>query len=314
VSNSQLIYQFKTYKSSCFMNFTLQNAIAESDKYFNEDPRNTGGWETCEHTSDGINYLVSKHYLKTKDGADVYVTKCNMTVKGTTVQDLLNTYLTQQGTWDFASTSLIQCIENRGSSEVMYAQHKVLSAASVKKDCVFERTHSISGNTAKVYATSIVHPSRPEKYQGYGRSFILFHGCYIIETSPGTIDFTFVHCYDFNGWVHDKFIIAEKAKTAARMNKLVRGTKNAQIVTATNPLILQSNTNKQPTVSYAEYNNMVREAQPTYIPEKSNVHQHPHSQNLKEVNNDSTGFNYCPSCGNPSKGMRFCSGCGQKLF
>jgi hypothetical protein len=62
-----------------------------------------------------------------------------------------------------------------------------------------------------------------------------------IETSPGVVDFTFVHCYDFNGWVHDKFVIAEKAKTAARMNKIARGTKNAQIVAVSNPLQVSSN-------------------------------------------------------------------------
>jgi len=296
------------------MEHSLSSATSEADKYFHEDPRNSAAWESCDHNSDGINYLVSKHYLKTKDGADVYVTKCNMTVKGTTVQDLLSTYLNQQGVWDFASTSLIQSIENKGSSEIMYCQHKVLSAASVKKDCVFERTIVQNSNSAKVYATSVVHPSRPEKYQGYGRSFILFHGCYIIETSPGLIDFTFVHCYDFNGWVHDKFVVAEKAKTAARMNKLVRGTKSAQIVTVTNPLIIQNNSNKPQTSSYAEYNSMVRDAQPTYIPQTSNVHQQPPSQNLQATNSTTTGPNFCPSCGQASKGMRFCAGCGQKLF
>jgi len=299
------------------MNFTLSSAIAEADKYYYEDHRSAPGWESCEHNSDGINYLVSKHYLKTKDGADVFVTKCNMTVKSTP-QDLLNTYLNGQANWDFASTSMIQSIENRGSSEIMYAQHKVLSAASVKKDCVFERSHSLTSNGAKAYATSVTHPSRPEKYQGYGRSFILFHGCYINETSPGTCDFTFVHCYDFNGWVHDKFIIAEKAKTAARMNKLVRATKNAVLVPATNPLVLNPvplnpNVTKITSgASYAEYNQLIRDAQPTFIPETSNVHQMP-PQHLS-TQNQSGGPNFCPTCGASSKGMRFCAGCGQKLF
>jgi len=304
------------------MNFTMSSAIAEADKYYYEDHLRSGGWESCEHTSDGINYLICKHFLKTKDGADVFVAKCNMSVKSTP-SELLNTYLNGQGTWDFASTSLVQCIGNNGGNEIMYAQHKVLSAASVKKDCVFERTQVQTSNGYKVYATSVSHSSRPEKYQGYGRSFILFHGCYIFETSPGICDFTFVHCYDFNGWVHDKFIIAEKAKVAARMNKIVRGTKNAVIVPVTNPVIIQSVSNKPSSSSYAEYNQMIRDAQPTYVPEPSNYHQSPLHQPVKPqniqptiVNNNTTnsGPNFCPSCGNPSKGMRFCAGCGQKLF
>jgi hypothetical protein len=310
------------------MNFTLSSATAEADKYYYEDHKTAGGWESVEHNSDGINYLISKHYLKTKDGADIFVTKCNMTVK-TSTQDLLNTYLNGQGTWDFSSTSSVLSIGNNGGNEIMYAQHKVLSAASVKKDCVFERTVVNVNNGVKVYATSVTHQSRPEKYQGYGRSFILFNGCYILETNPGVCDFTFVHCYDFNGWIHDKFILAEKAKTAARMNKIVRGTKNAVIVPVTNPLIIQtnSNSNKPAQSSYAEYNQLIRDAQPVYTPEPSNPHQssrplyepihatNPQLQNLQPVNtSSSTGPNFCPSCGGASKGMRFCAGCGHKLF
>jgi hypothetical protein len=88
-------------------------------KYYHEDPQTAGGWESVEHNSDGINYLVSKHYLKTKDGADVFVTKCNMTVKGCTVADLFATYWNQQGTWDFASTSAVQILEDRGNSQIV---------------------------------------------------------------------------------------------------------------------------------------------------------------------------------------------------
>jgi len=296
--------------------FTLQQAISEVDRYYNENPQNAGGWESVEHNSDGINYLASKHYLKTKDGADVFVTKCNMTVKSS-VSDLFNTYWNTQPTWDFASTSAVQILEDRGSDQVVYAQHKVLSAASVKKDCVFERTSSLNSNSEKAYATSVTHSSRPEKYQGYGRSFIYFHGCFIIETSPGVCDFTFVHCYDFNGWVHDKFVIAEKAKTAARMNKIARGTKNAVIVPVTNPLKIQSNNSNssQVSVSYADYNQMIREAQPIYVPEPENTHQQPPRQNLQAQQPlTSGGPNFCPGCGAGSKGMRFCQGCGNKLL
>lgn len=273
--------------------------------------------------------MVSKHYLKTKDGADVFVTKCNMTVKGCTVGDLFATYWNTQGTWDFASTSAVQILEDRGNSQIVYLQHKVLSAASVKKDCVIERTSTVTNSTAKAYATSVVHKDRPEKYNGYGRSFLIFHACYIQETSPGTLDFTFVHCYDFNGWVHDKFVIAEKAKTAARMNKIVRGTKNAQIVPVTNPLQVNSTSNSQSSSgnlqrsvqsnSYADYNAMIREAQPTFVPEPSNPNQMPPSQGLRQQqptsnNAPTSGPNFCPSCGASAKGMRFCQGCGTKLF
>jgi hypothetical protein len=36
------------------------------------------------------------------------------------------------------------------SDAEVYLQHKVLSAASVKKDCVIERTSSVTNNGAKV--------------------------------------------------------------------------------------------------------------------------------------------------------------------
>jgi hypothetical protein len=245
-----------------------------------------------------------------------------MIVKGTSVQALLDQYMTQQGVWDFGSTSCIQILEQNGNNQIVYLQHKVLSAASVKKDCVIERTQVMVNNGAKVYATSVANNARPEKYQGYGRSFLLFHGCYILETSPGVIDFTFVHCYDFNGWVHDKFVTAEKAKTASRMAKLVKGTKGAVLTTPSTPLVLRGGPQQQQpgtrtaqhttTNSYAEYNNLIREAQPVFIPETHNPHQSAPTQNLNVA--QSSGPNFCPSCGTPTKGMRFCASCGTKLF
>jgi hypothetical protein len=53
------------------------------------------------------------------DGADVFVTKCNMTVKGCSVADLFATYWNTQGTWDFASTSAVQILEDRGNSQIV---------------------------------------------------------------------------------------------------------------------------------------------------------------------------------------------------
>jgi len=177
-----------------------------------------------------------------------------------------------------------------------------------------------TNNKSKVYDTSVPHKSRPEKHEGYGRSYLLFHGCYILETSPGVIDFTFVHCYDFAGWVHDKFVTAEKSKTAARMSKLVKGTKGAVLTTPSSPLVLnsapvQNNNSKVAQFStsntYAEYNTLIRDAQPTFYPESSNPHQSAPTQNLQSTGQ---GPNFCPGCGNATKGMRFCATCGNKLF
>jgi len=304
------------------VSFTVESAQAEADRFYYEDHINVSGWEICDHTSEGINYLVSKKYLQTKDGAEVFVNKCNMVVKGATVQALLDRYMTQQGDWDFGSTSNVQILEQNGNRQTVYLQHKVLSAASVKKDCVIERNQVLSPGSAKVYATSVNHKSRPDKYEGYARSFLLFHGCYIVEKQQGLIDFTFVHCYDFNGWVHDKFVIAEKSKTAARMCKLVKGTKGAVLTTPSTPLVLKAGSSQQQQVkstsgittsNYAEYHNLIRDAQPAFMPEPSNPHQMPPPQHL-QYPAPSVGYNFCPGCGNPSKGMKFCAGCGYKLF
>jgi len=164
---------------------SLTDATIEADKFYHEAHSVETGWESVEHTQEGINYLIAKHYLKTKDGADVYVTKCNMTVQSTP-QALLNTYLTGQSNWDFASTSLFEVVETKGENhQIVYGQHKVLSAASQKKDTVLERKYSLKSNEARVYATSVNHPNRPEKYQNFARSFVLFHGVYIIEKITG---------------------------------------------------------------------------------------------------------------------------------
>jgi len=303
---------------------SLSTASGEADKFFYEDPATSGGWEAVEHNQEGINYLVSKHYLRTKDGADVFVTKCNLKVKSTP-QALLNTYLNTQTNWDFASTSSFEVLENKGEAhQIVYAQHKVLSAASNKKDSVVERTWSLKPGEARVYATSVNHNSRPEKYQNYARSFVMFHGVYITEIAHGVCEFTIVYCYDFNGWVHDKFILAEKSKLAARMNKIVKSTQGAQILAVTNPLILPSTSNNSnnKSASYAEYNQIMKDNAPTWesVPVERNQSKplyQPVKQQPTPVNPPSQsggGPNFCPSCGTSAKGMRFCSGCGTKLF
>lgn len=42
-----------------------------------------------------------------------------MIVKGTSVQALLDQYMTQQGVWDFGSTSLVQVIEQNGNNQIV---------------------------------------------------------------------------------------------------------------------------------------------------------------------------------------------------
>jgi len=307
---------------------SLSNAVGEADKYFHEDPVTSPGWESVEHNQEGIQYLVSKFYLKTKDGADVYVTKCHMKVKSSP-QALLNTYLNTQTNWDFASTSAFEVLENKGeNSQIVYAQHKVLSAASNKKDSVVERTWTLKPGEARIYATSVNHSARPEKYQNYARSLVLFSGVYITETSTGVCDFTWVYSYDFNGWVHDKFILAEKSKLAARMNKIVKTTNGAYIVPVTNPLIIQSTGNRggNQGASYAEYNQAMKDNAPSWSQNTAPVdrvqskplYQPMKPQPVQVVESQpqqlSGGIAFCPNCGTGCKGMRFCAGCGNKLF
>jgi hypothetical protein len=102
------------------------------------------------------------------------------------------------------------------------------------------------------------------------------------------------------------------------MSKIARGTKNAVIVPVTNSIQVNSgNTTTTTSVSYADYNQLIRDAQPVYTPEPSNVHQQPPRQNLQYVQEQpqqTAGPNFCPKCGQGSKGMKFCQGCGNKLF
>jgi len=257
----------------------------------------------------------------------VFVTKCNYTVQ-CQPQALFNTYWNGQAQWDFASVSKLESLENRGNSQIMYAQYKALSAASNKKDCVWEKTSNINGNRYQAYAVSVVHPQRPDKFQNHARSFIVFHSCYIVENSPGVCDFTFVWCYDFNGWIHDKFIEGEKGKVATRMNKIIRSTPGAAIVP--NPSPFASAGGPAPnnnSASYQEYNNVMREAQPVFTPTPNPApvnrsmsqpfKPQPAAYTLEPVVQNiapTSGPNFCPGCGAGCKGMRFCASCGYKMF
>jgi len=141
-----------------------------------------------------------------------------------------------------------------------------------------------------------------------------------LKKSQEECDFTFVWCYDFNGWVHDKFIVAEKAKVAARMNKLVRSTQGAAIVPVKSPLILQANnqSSSKPSSSYAEYNQACKDAQPDWQPPVERNQSKPLYQPVKpqvtESQPTTNSVNFCPTCGTSCKGMKFCPSCGQKLM
>jgi len=300
--------------------------MREADAVHRADHMTAGGWESVDHTYEGINFLFTKFYCTTPDKTDVYVTKCSGTAKST-AQEIFNTYWSGQGQWDFSTISKQEILENRGQGcQIVYQQHKTLSAASNKKDVVFERQFYQEGNSFRCYAVSVEHPSRPDKFQQHSRSNILFHGCWISDRSPGVVDIEFVWCWDFNGWVHQKFVDAEKTKVALRLTRIVKNSPGASPVLNHNPLkrVGTPVPGRAPSNSYAEYNQAIREAgapapEPVYVP-SSNIR--PMSQPFKPIPvaqptpvhaPTGGGPNFCPNCGGKTAGARFCSGCGTKL-
>jgi len=311
--------------------YSMADAMRQADTIYREDHLTAPGWESVEFpdTYEGVNYLFTKFFCDTPDKTEVFVTKCSVTAKGDKTA-LFNTYWTGQSQWDFGSVAKIEVLQQRGAqSQVQYLQHKVLSAAAQKKDVVLERQFCDSGNSVTAYAVSVTHPSRPEKYQQHARSFVVFHSFTIQEKSPGICELTSVWCYDFNGWVHQKFVDAEKTKVALRLTKIVKGTSGASLVPNYKPQTRAGTgtAGRAASNTYAEYNAAIRDAnnaapvpEPAYVVSpRQNLpppfKAQPAAQHVAQPvqAQASSGAKFCSSCGTKAQGGNFCAGCGARL-
>jgi len=124
-----------------------------------------------------------------------------------------------QRKWDAATTGDISILE-QGNPQLVYMQHKVLSAASAKRDVLISRGNKKEGNTIWCYATSVTSPKCVEHPKAvFTRATQVFIG-FLIESQGSKCKATLVSCFDFSGWIHIKFINQEVLRVAQRLVKI----------------------------------------------------------------------------------------------
>jgi hypothetical protein len=100
---------------------------------------------------------------------------------------LIDLNAVKPGGWDTATVSDQHVIEEvqPGRVQIVYQQHKILSAASAKRDLVIVRGWQQEGNGYLVWGTSVPsHPKAPKK-EGYIRAELLYNG-WLIESVRST--------------------------------------------------------------------------------------------------------------------------------
>lgn len=110
--------------------------------------------------------------------------------------------------------------------QVVYQQHKTLSAAFAKRDVSFERQWSIGGGGESGIAASAWEATTPasDRHQdGFQRATVVVSLLTVsepakAETSASKV--TWLWCWDFGGPVHEKFIEAERIRVAQRLSKI----------------------------------------------------------------------------------------------
>eukprot|EP01127_Copromyxa_protea_P006688 TRINITY_DN16690_c0_g1_i1.p1 TRINITY_DN16690_c0_g1~~TRINITY_DN16690_c0_g1_i1.p1 ORF type:complete len:292 (+),score=67.07 TRINITY_DN16690_c0_g1_i1:27-902(+) len=288
---------------------SLGNPQQLADTYFADN----NGWEDVAHTTEGVTYLKSKLVHTTNDKTEVYVTKGCVKATGTTAQKVFDSYWSQQLKWDTSTVAEMKILQDNGNSQIVYQTHKVLSAASAKKDLVFERSYSQDGTGYVIYSHSVESPLMPVQRQ-FGRANLLFHKCTIRDVSPGTVELVFLWCFDFNGWIHVKFIDAEKTKVALRATRIIKNTPGASLV-ASEPVTRVPSGRVDS--NYAQYSQALR-AQETPAPQQPTpqyraapVHAPFHATPVAQP--AAAGPRFCSGCGAKAPEGRFCSSCGFQL-
>jgi len=204
---------------------------------------------------------------------------------------------------------------------LIYQQHKTTSAATSKNDLTYRRIKTRQPDGSH-WVYSVSETTSPETRANFRRGWVVFGGLLVEVIDNGFCQVSFVWCWDFNGWIHEKFVIEEKKRVPLRLFKIAaqaaevqrgnaRGTvytRAAQPVsappTSTTTYTPTSSAIQQPTSKPGAKEGALRGCKDCRVPESGN---------------------YCSRCGNPTGsvcGRCFsttlysgtnCVNCGNKL-
>jgi hypothetical protein len=129
--------------------------------------------------------------------------------------------LEAQRQWDgptIADAKVVEEVE-KGKTEFVHYTHKTLSAAVAKRDVLLLRTWEHNENRILIYGVSAPNPKCPP-VNGFIRGEMIVYAIEIVQEAENKCTVTYCSCFDFCGWLHQKFHDQEILRNAQRLVKI----------------------------------------------------------------------------------------------
>jgi len=303
-------------------NYTINEASSFARQHLWENTSDQyNGWELVSVNCEGVTSCYSKSYCLDKEKNEVFCTKAVGRIRANSPQVIVDTYwnINQELIWNASTVQQINMIEDLGNEQLVYQQHKTTSAATMRNDVSYRRIKSPEPD-GSIWVYSVSEQTSPETRANFRRGWVVFGGLFVEPGNDGFCQVSLVWCWDYNGWIHEKFVTEEKKRVALRLSKL-----GAQV----------AEYQQNPTNSTTRYINPApntSSSSSSYTPSSSTVAP-PASKapakegalrGCKDCRTPENG-NYCSRCGNPTSmvcGRCYsttlysgtnCSNCGNKL-
>eukprot|EP01105_Mastigella_eilhardi_P028714 TRINITY_DN9650_c0_g1_i1.p1 TRINITY_DN9650_c0_g1~~TRINITY_DN9650_c0_g1_i1.p1 ORF type:complete len:347 (-),score=82.67 TRINITY_DN9650_c0_g1_i1:50-1090(-) len=245
---------------------------------------------------------------------------------GAPAQAVFDAYWKQEAKWNRSTVSSLQVLED-GNTQIVYEQHKTLSAATPRRDLLLARQSETDSQTGaiRVWGCSCTSPKMP-KQKDFVRAVMYYTGLCVTPLSPTSCKATLLSCFDFTGWIHVKFYEVEKATVGQRLGRIKElalasvGITTSKAPTPT-PKPISQFIHTTSSDTYRAYLQAVKEAKDdddddtTEQDKPSVVYRAPAAQPQPEPLLPAAGSETvlaCGKCKTPGTG-RFCSTCGTRL-
>eukprot|EP01128_Nolandella_sp_AFSM9_P004023 TRINITY_DN176_c2_g1_i1.p1 TRINITY_DN176_c2_g1~~TRINITY_DN176_c2_g1_i1.p1 ORF type:complete len:274 (-),score=87.29 TRINITY_DN176_c2_g1_i1:400-1221(-) len=198
---------------------TLAEAKAAAEAVLAENySASDGPWEVTKTKYEEIPFVYNKVNNISKEKVPVYVTRADYVIDGTP-EEVFNTFWLLTAKWKVGTVSSVETLESTKTTQTLYEAHKTLSAATAKRDLVYQsQVDRSSDGSIFVTSVSTTHPSKPNQ-DNYERSHLVYSGFKIIPNGEKS-SVQWVFCFDFKGWIHAKWTQAEFSKVALRLRRI----------------------------------------------------------------------------------------------
>jgi len=259
-------------------------------------------WAEVKVNFDGIRSCHKKVLCIDKEKNEVFVAKAVANIEGT-MEAIKDVYWNEELDWDVTTVSNIKIIEDNWNSRLTLKEHKTTSAATVRNDLVVRSTFDVGQNYIWCYSVSEKTPNIPER-TGWRRGHLVLSALRIQKIDENWCEVSYIHCFDFGGWIHVKFVEDEQKRVAQRLARIKKK--------------VEDNSRAPPKPTYtAPVSAPTPVDPPVYATGTAVSKLCPVCRNFGNkmfCENDGTQLELvCGNCHSPVTGSSFCRECGNKL-